>query len=203
MLKDKLLYERSRSCRYLSFVSLSKSTMPLRLFDEISRSIRLAKLEIDFGIKPYSLLFPTQRICSELLRWNSPIWPVSWLLDKSTSMSFVKLIKKLGILPSKLLLLRTMELRSLRNESDDGIWPMKLLDLRKILETFMRFPSDVGINPTKLKFYEIKRFPRNLRYQLKMMMGFYQWAGWIVEPSKRAPRVLKVMTVSHHWYHYW
>lgn len=156
MLKDILLYERSRSCRYLSFVSLSKSTMPLKLFDEISRSLRLARLEIDFGIEPYSLLFATLRICSGLLWWNSPIWLVSWLLDKSTSMSLVRLVKKLGISPSKLLLLRSMELRSFRNESEGGIWPMKLLYLRKILATFVRFPSDAGINPAKLQFYEIK-----------------------------------------------
>ena len=101
--------------------------------------------------------FPLLRICSELLRWNSPIWLVSWLLYKSTSMNFVKLVKKLGILPSKLLLLRSMDLSSFRNESDDGIWPMKLLDLRKISVTFVRFPSDAGINPAKLQFYEIKK----------------------------------------------
>ncbi|KAK7827887.1 putative lrr receptor-like serine/threonine-protein kinase [Quercus suber] len=66
--------------------------MPLKLFDEISSSEMFTRLEIDFGIQPYSLLLSNVRNCNELPNWNSQKLPVSWLSDMTNtpSLSFLK-----------------------------------------------------------------------------------------------------------------
>lgn len=69
---------------------------------------------------------------------------MSWLKDKKTEVSFVRLVKKSGILPPKLLYLRPTKVRYLMFESDDGSWPVKLLVPSKILVCLVRFPSHIG-----------------------------------------------------------
>ena len=93
MLTDRILCERARVPIFLSFVNISKFTIPLKLFDEISSSEIFTTLEIDSGIQPFSLLLSNVRNCNELPNWNSQKLPVSFVrLGKSDT----------GIGPAKL-----------------------------------------------------------------------------------------------------
>ena len=74
------LFDISRYSRFLSLKNIFDSTLPLKLLKETHSSLRLTNLEIDNGRGPCSLLLLNQRATNELCR-NSPICPVSWLLQ--------------------------------------------------------------------------------------------------------------------------
>lgn len=89
----------------------------------------------------------------------------------------MRLVKKSGIVPSRLLYLRLTKVKSFTFESNDGIWPMKLLFQSKSLVTFIRFPSHMGNAPAKLQSYKIQKISEDRLHiccYLKVMIESYR-----------------------------